>query len=159
MATFETSNDAATPAVKGENTAGGDALFGQAAPTGRGVVGVSAAHTAVEGNTRSGTGVLGTADGPDGRGVVGTSTEQAGVVGSSRNFIGVWAETKNADQPALLAKNPTGYAGRFEGDVVVTGTFVNPQVDQRLIQLENEVADLQKTVAVLVGLAHPPGTG
>ncbi|MFE6056481.1 hypothetical protein ACFQ6N_37550 [Kitasatospora sp. NPDC056446] len=159
MATIETSNNAATPALKGDNTAGGDGVFGQATPNGRGVVGVSAAHTAVEGNTKTGNGILGIADGPGGRGVVGTSIEHAGVVGSSQRFVGIWAETKNAAQAALLAKNPSGYAGRFEGDVVVTGALVNPQLNQQLRQLENDVANLQQAVATLLTMAHPQGSG
>jgi hypothetical protein len=45
--------------VYGENTGGGDGVFGYGQNAGRGVVGVSENHTGVEGNSTSGTGVWG----------------------------------------------------------------------------------------------------
>jgi hypothetical protein len=54
------------------------------------------------------------------QGISGHSKNQAGAVGTSDNFVGVWAETKTRAHPALFAKGPA-LAGRFEGDVEVTG--------------------------------------
>lgn len=57
------------------------------------------------------------------QGVLGTSEAQAGVVGTSERFVGVWAETRAAGHAALYAKGADGrgLAGRFDGDVEVTG--------------------------------------
>ena len=119
MAISESSGDAAKPAVFGTNTAGGDAVFGQAAPTGRGVVGVSESHTAVEGNTRNGMAIYGLAA-AGGRGVVGGSDTATAVEGGSKSGVGVWgasetnegmhAETKSPVTAAIAAfsRNPTG---------------------------------------------------
>lgn len=88
-----------------------------------GVLGISDLWAGVVGESRSTTqsGVWG--KGSSWQGVLGTSVDQAGVVGTSDNFVGVWAESRAAGQAALfaVAKSPEGLAGRFEGDVEVTG--------------------------------------
>jgi hypothetical protein len=126
----------------------GPAVFGQAEPNGRGVVGVSAAHTAIEGNTKSGVAVFGLADASGGRGVVGATVDKTAVEGNAKSGIGVYAtsesneavhaETKSAGNAAIAAFNlsPTtgaaiyakkagtqGEAGFFIGKVVVDGDF------------------------------------
>jgi hypothetical protein len=90
----------------------------------------AAGQAAVFGTSALGEGVIGESRSPDragvwGRGtawsgVVGTSVDQTGATGVSERFVGIWAETKTQDHPALLAKGP-GLAGRFEGNVEVTG--------------------------------------
>ena len=64
MASSETSNSAATPALQGQNTAGGDGVVGVGR---RGVVGTSS----------------------DFQGVYGSSQTNAGVVGEAAKFHGV----------------------------------------------------------------------
>lgn len=54
-----------------------------------------------------------------GQGVFGGSNEQAGVVGVSQKFVGVWGESKSDDQPGVFGLGKI--AGRFDGDVEVTG--------------------------------------
>jgi hypothetical protein len=54
------------------------------------------------------------------QGVHGESTDQVGVIGASQNFVGVWGETHSANQVGIFGKGPR-LAGRFEGDVEVTG--------------------------------------
>jgi hypothetical protein len=72
------------------------------------------------------------------------SVEQAGVVGYSQQFVGVWADARG-QQPALFAKGAT-LAGRFEGDLEVTG-------DIRLLN-----ADCAEDFDVLSGEQAEPGT-
>lgn len=79
-----------------------------------------------------------------GPGVRGMSVEQAGVVGFSQQFVGVWADARG-QQPALFAKGAT-LAGRFEGDLEVTG-------DIRLLN-----ADCAEDFDVLSGEQAEPGT-
>ncbi len=63
------------------------------------------------GNTPADDGVSGTSGTSDtGRGAVGTSTSQAGV----------WGQSDNPDRPGIFGIGPR-LAGRFQGDVDVTG--------------------------------------
>jgi hypothetical protein len=80
--------------VYGENTGGGDGVFGYGQNAGRGVVGVSDSHTGVEGNSTTGTALW----------------------GNSSSGIGVFASGGHL-------------AGRFEGDVEITG-------DIRLVNMD-----------------------
>lgn len=88
------------PSVYGQHTGGGDAVFGSASATGRGVVGVSDQHTGVEGN----------------------STGGAGVWGASQNGEGVHGQSNSPTAAAVagysLGQGPAGY---FKGNVMVTG--------------------------------------
>jgi hypothetical protein len=84
------------PGVLGENTANGDAVFGQASSGGRGVVGVSDSHTGVEGNSTSGTGVWGSS---------GTGT---GVNGISANGDGVEGHSSSATGRGVFGENTAG---------------------------------------------------
>jgi hypothetical protein len=54
------------------------------------------------------------------QGVHGESTDQVGVIGVSQNFVGIWGETRSPNQAGIFGKGPR-LAGRFEGDVEVTG--------------------------------------
>ena len=64
-----------------------------------------------------------------GRGVVGHSTNQAGVVGESDHFDGVFGISHDPSKAGVSGHNldsagkdnPNGLAGRFGGNVVVTG--------------------------------------
>ena len=111
------SEDQAVPAVSGENTGGGDAVFGHSGG-GRGVVGVSDFHTAVEGNSLGGgTGVYATSD--SGEAIHGESraTERAAIAAIMAN--------RESKSPALWAesRNNLGVAGFFKGDVNVDGNI------------------------------------
>jgi hypothetical protein len=103
--------------------------------TGRGVAGESASQAGVVGTSHAFVGVWGENESPagagqpgvfgkspHGQGVHGESTDQAGVAGFSTNFVGVWGESQTAGQPGVFGKGPT-VAGRFEGDVAVTGSI------------------------------------
>jgi hypothetical protein len=80
-----------------------------------------------------GEGVRGIANNPNHGGVVGVNTAAGiGVYGTSDNSVGVWgtsinhegvhAETRSNNSPAIFAKHMGNLtAGRFEGDVEVTG--------------------------------------
>lgn len=103
------------PSVIGESETG-DAVFGQG-NTGRGVVGVSETAAGIEGNSNTGVGVVGV--GRRGRGVVGIANDDsAGVEGNSQAGPGVFAQSIGGI--ALHARGGR-LAGRFEGDVEVTG--------------------------------------
>jgi len=108
-----------------------------------------------------GEGVVGESKSPDhagvwGRGtawcgVVGTSVDQTGLTAVSEKFVGVWAETHTDDHPALLAKG-TRSAGRFEGNVEVTGDLFLTGAD---VAEQFDVADSADTAHVA---AVEPGT-
>jgi hypothetical protein len=96
------STSSIVPGVLGENTANGDAVFGQASSGGRGVVGVSDSHTGVEGNSKTGTGIWGSSttgmgvfgvSNGGGRGVVGVSDSHTGTEGNSTSGTGVWGSS------------------------------------------------------------------
>ena len=145
------------PGVYGTNEAGGDAVFGQATASGRGVVGVSQDHTAVEGNTVDGIGVFGSAAPPTaapgtpapnskGRGVVGVGQSGTGVEGFSETGSGVWAVSGKG--VGIHAKGGQ-LAGYFDGPVEITGNLTIQGVSiqtwlQRIIALESRVAALKK---------------
>lgn len=147
-------------AVEGDNTGGGDAVFGFALGQGRGVVGVSEAHTGVEGDSTSGVGVWGssaTAQGVVGRsdswqGVYGHSNTQAGVVGESDTFDGVYGIAHNLQAAGVSGHNPGGLAGFFDGNVTVNGN----------ITVSGDVlltgADCAEQFEVIAGEAVEPGT-
>jgi hypothetical protein len=93
-------------------------------------------HAGVFGISHHGPGVVGESNaenhagvwgkGSKWSGVVGTSVDQTGVSGVSEKFVGIWAETKAANHAALfaVARPPGKLAGRFEGDVEVTGDLI-----------------------------------
>lgn len=101
--------------VVGENTAGGDGVFGVGGTTGRGVVGTSDNHTGVEGNSigNGGIGVFGS--GKSGRGVVGISEKNTAVEGNSNQGTGVWGSTNNASTAGAEFHNNGG------GDLIRAG--------------------------------------
>jgi hypothetical protein len=116
MSISESSNNANEPAVRGENTAGGDGLVGKG---GRGVVGESDTF----------------------QGVFGKSRDNAGIVGESALFHAVFGISHSVNNGGLFGSNDAGgfgviavsdagiglsakggrLAARFEGDVEVTG--------------------------------------
>ncbi len=102
--------------VEGQST-NSDGVVGNSDKAGAGVIGVSVSGIGVRGTSGAGPGVEGVST--DVEGVVGTSTNKtgvwgrtdgsgAGVFGSSKNGVGIWGKG------GLLA-------GKFEGDVEVTG--------------------------------------
>jgi hypothetical protein len=115
MAISENSNNAVTPAVRGENTAGGDGLFGNGR---RGVVEVSDEFQGVFGKSR------------DNAGVLGESNKMHAVFGITHStFAGVFGAS-DAGGAGVAGESNTGIgvhgkggrlAGLFEGDVEVTG--------------------------------------
>ena len=86
------------PAVKGTNTAGGDAVAGQATGGGNGVVGISDTFYGVHGESDSEAGVLG------------HSKTHIGVVGEGDAFDGVWGTTKNGSAAGVSGHNDNGTA-------------------------------------------------
>ncbi len=108
-----------------------------------GVYGVSQNFVGVWGESKSAgqPGVFGTSE--QWQGVHGESTNQAGVAGISQNFVGVWGESKSKSQAGIFGKGTL--AGRFEGDVEVTG-------DIRLVN-----ADVAEDFSV-DNIAIEPGT-
>jgi hypothetical protein len=94
-------------------------VFGHS-DTNAGVVGEGGAKGSygVYGSSTEGVGVAGVSD--SWQGVYGHSDTNAGVVGHSVQSVGVWAEAESVDQPAVFAKGAR-LAGRFEGDIEVTG--------------------------------------
>jgi hypothetical protein len=129
------------PGVLGENTANGDAVFGQASSGGRGVVGVSDSHTGVEGTSTSGTGVWGssvTATGVNGisnsgigirgqadsgRGVEGHSNTDLGVAGFSQSSHGVFGQSTN--DIGVLGQAPRGVVGISDSGNGTEGNSTN----------------------------------
>src|ERR1035441_10604522 len=109
------SNVSTVPGLKGTNTAGGDAVVGQATGGGRGVVGISDTQAGVSGTSK------------DWNGVRGDSINQAGVAGISTNFVGVWGESQGAGQPGVFGKSPTwqGVHGESTNQAGVAGFSAN----------------------------------
>jgi hypothetical protein len=72
-----------------------------------------------------------------------------GIYGRGRNGI------------IALTNTLGGKAGVFEGDVEISGKLIvqSANLVDRVIQLEQMVAGLQQTVAQLVTVSHPPGSG
>jgi hypothetical protein len=101
--------------VVGENTAGGDGVFGIGGTTGRGVVGTSDNHAGVEGNTTGSDGVGVFGSGKAGRGVVGVSEQRTAVEGNSAQGIGVWGSTNSASAAGGEFHNNQG------GDLIRAG--------------------------------------
>jgi hypothetical protein len=79
--------------VLGTNTGGGAAIWGDASPNGRGMVGVCETGVGVWGHTVSGRGVVGVSD--SGVGVWGANKSGRAVVGAvDTDGTGVWGEVK-----------------------------------------------------------------
>ena len=137
------STDKAVPGVRGTNTAGGDAVVGQATGGGRGVVGTSDAQAGIVGTSATFVGVWGESQSPGNagqpgvfgkspnwQGVHGESVSQVGVFGTSTNFVGVWGESQspaNAGQPGVFGKSPNwqGVHGESVNQVGVFGVSTN----------------------------------
>jgi hypothetical protein len=115
MSISEVSNNASEPAVRGENTAGGDGLVGKG---GRGVVGESDTFQGVFGKSRDNAGIVGEsalfhavfgishsvnnaglfgANDAGGFGVIGTSDANIGVAGDSKTGKGVRGASETGD--------------------------------------------------------------
>jgi hypothetical protein len=111
--------------VKGETTSGDDADAGVAGTTtasnGTGVKGTANNGTSavgVWGESTTGMGVRGTSS--EGLAVAGTSDSGWGLYGLTTTGRGVYAYSDSGH--AVFGRSPNGTAGRFEGDVEVTGT-------------------------------------
>jgi hypothetical protein len=95
-------------------------------PGGVGVVGQNTGGDGVVGRGRRG--VVGESDGF--QGVYGHSRANAGVVGESVEFDGVWGISRNPKSAGVSGHNSAGgVAGRFEGDLVVTGVIHMTRAD------------------------------
>ena len=103
------------PGLKGTNTAGGDAVAGQASGGGRGVVGISDTQAGVAGTST------------DWNGVYGHSINQAAVAGISENFVGVWGESHSKGQPGVLGLSTdwNGVYGKSTNQAAVVGVSEN----------------------------------
>jgi hypothetical protein len=105
---------------------GGFGVFGRGT-SGAGVVGASTHNTGVFGTSESNAGVRG--DSNRSSGVRGISTNSNGVRGSSANSNGVWGQSEvgaglvgiSDSGTGVHAVSRTGYAGRFIGDIDVSG--------------------------------------
>ncbi len=129
-------------------------VWGQTEGAGTGVAGTSKTGYGVAGESQKSAGVRGTST--DGRGVEGWSTSTEGVVGISTNSTGVWGQTEGVGIGiAGTSRGGVGVygkggqlAGRFEGDVEVTGKLTLQGVDvvallRRLQTLEPLLAELE----------------
>ena len=128
------------------STTGGAGLYGDNQAGGPGIIGMSKNWHAIYGkseSTKGGAGVWGEHE--TGVGVVGRSTSSLGIYGVSETGTAIQAETKSGGRPALLAKG-SKIAGRFEGDVEVTG-------DIRLVN-----ADCAEDFDVSEAVEIDPGT-
>lgn len=104
MAISETSDDANTTAVIGENTAGGDGVYGHST-SGRGVVGRSETNYGVAGDSTKFPGVRGTS--VEGRGIEGWSTSNDGVWGISTQSTGVHGVSEGSGT-GVVGESKTG---------------------------------------------------
>ena len=139
----------AYPGVLGVNTGGGDAVFGQAEPNGRGVVGVSDAHTGIEGNTRTGMAVFGIAT-DSGRGVVGVSDAHTGVEGNTKTGSAVFGIATGAGGRAVVGiSQGGGLAGFFDGNVEVTGDLFLAGADYAEAMTTTDLTIIAGNVVVL----------
>jgi hypothetical protein len=106
------------------NGSAGSAILGISSSNGNGVGGSSDVGRGVAGGSTSGPGVQGNST--SGHGVEGGSFSNAGVSGTSAQFAGVIALTGSTDPavPSIRALNGgNGFAGKFEGNVQVTGNL------------------------------------
>ncbi|MFF2011915.1 hypothetical protein ACFVWY_22930 [Streptomyces sp. NPDC058195] len=175
-------------------TTNGDTTAFKATAKGTGVWGESKTWMGVFGYSESTSGGHGVKGEAVGTGVAGVGKTWLGVYGETQapanaGAAGVWGDGKNGgDGVKGLANGPgkaavAGFhlsntgpgvfgkgkpAGRFEGDVEVTGnlTVQNTdllaritQLEGRVTALESMVGDLQQTVAGLLTLSHPQGSG
>lgn len=131
----ETSNNANTPAVFGENTAGGDGITGLSKKKGgHGVHGISDDGFGLLGESQSGRGVEARStdnyglrahskksagirgSSAEGRGVEGWAIDSEGVVGVSTNGTGVWGQTEGAGIGVLGTSKGGGFGVYGKGD-------------------------------------------
>jgi hypothetical protein len=148
---------------------GGFGVYGTSAE-GVGVIGFSKTFQGVYGHSEQNAGVVGECNAKGGwgvyarsddgcgvaglskswQGVYGHSETQAGVVGVSEEMVGVWAENSRGDHPALFVRGAK-LAGRFEGDVEVTGDIrlVDAGDCAELMAWRDSVEPTAGTVAVL----------
>ena len=107
MAISEQSNNAGVPAVSGENTAGGDGIFGKG---NRGVVGTSDTFQGVFGSSRDNAGVVGESVNLDGVFGISHKNTAAGVSGHNETGgFGVFGESKNG------GRGVAGFSDTFQG--------------------------------------------
>jgi hypothetical protein len=111
--------------VRGETTSGDDADAGVAGVT------TAANGTGVKGTANNGTSAVGVwGESTTGMGVRGTSSEGLAIAGTSDSGWGLYGLTTTGrgvyaysdSGHAVFGRSPNGTAGRFEGDVEVTGT-------------------------------------
>lgn len=145
MAISETSDDANTTAVVGENTAGGDGVYGHST-SGRGVVGRSETNYGVTGDSTKLPGVRGTS--VEGRGIEGWSTNSDGVWGISTQSTGVHGASEGSGTGVVgESKTGKGVHGISEsGD----GVFGSGRVG---------VSGVSETFHAIYGISHDANNG
>jgi hypothetical protein len=147
-----------TPGVRGQNSAGGDGVYGEGR---RGVVGHSDAFRGVDGSSTGNAGVYGESDNlhgvyglchnPNGGGVFGTNDRGgAGVIGSSPDGEGVHGETGSNEfkagvigvsthpegaAPGVLgqSRSGAGVVGRSDRDAGVKGFHGDPALQESTV--------------------------
>jgi hypothetical protein len=123
MSISENSDDASTPAVRGENTGGGTGVYG-ISPQGRGIEGWSTENYGVTGDSQKFPGVRGTS--VEGRGIEGWSTNGDGVWGISSQATGVHGVSENSGTGIFGESNTgTGVSGASQAGDGVTGFSKN----------------------------------
>ncbi len=145
MAISETSDDANTTAVVGENTAGGDGVYGHST-SGRGVVGRSETNYGVTGDSTKLPGVRGTS--VEGRGIEGWSTNSDGVWGISTQSTGVHGASEGSGTGVVgESKTGKGVHGISESS---DGVFGSGRVG---------VSGVSETFHAIYGISHDVNNG
>jgi hypothetical protein len=129
-----------TIGVWGQNTAGGDGVFGSSA-SGNGVGGISTNGTGVYGVSSTGNGLLGSSSSSGASGVYGVNTSGggygvAGRLSPAGNGYAIYGDNQGGG----------GWAGYFRGNVYATGTFSSSDVNlkKNIKPLESPVDQLTK---------------
>jgi hypothetical protein len=136
-----TTAEPSASAVRGFNMAGGYSVHGEGWIA---VYGESASNAGVWGQTETGIGVYGVSG--SNFGVLGASSSGVGVRGSSSGDDAVLGRTTAAYKAGIAGANPNalGWAGYFEGNVVITGTLNGSGV---LSRIDHPLDPANKTLA------------
>ena len=142
------SNNPGEPGVRGDSTQFNGVLGASTAGGHAGVAGVNESGGNGIFGRGTGNGVFGIHSGADGAGVVGTSDQNDGVRGfSAASAHSGVVGTNTGRGVGVLGQSAQGLAGKFEGNVVITGSLTVQGVSiqsllQRIQQLEQKVAAL-----------------
>jgi len=151
------SADRGVPGSIGRNTGdGGDGVWGEAQPTGRGVVGVTAEGSGVWGHVTKGRGVVGLVDDDEhGTGVWGEVKKDRGVVGVVQvDGAGVWGHAqKGRGVVGVVVEDGTGCWGEVKDGRGVVGVVNGGRPDGTGVWGE------VKAGTGVVGVANDTGVG